>query len=138
MQEKFLISGMSCAACSSGIERALRRLNGVNRADVSLMAETLTIEYDDKAISKKEIFDTVIALGYGIYEYQENALKERAPQPNVLKRRFFISLVFLLPLMYFSMGGMIGLPQPNARISHAIQCVLALAILIINAKFSMS
>lgn len=135
MQEKFSISGMNCAACSSGIERALRRKNGVQRADVSLMAELLTIKYDVNIISKEEICQTVIGLGYGISDYVENVLQERTAQPNLLKKRFLVSLALLVPLMYFCMGGMVGLPQPNVFISHTIQCVLTLIILCINAKF---
>ncbi len=135
MQEKFSISGMSCAACSSGIERTLRRLSGVQRADVSLMGETLEIEYDDNVITREEICQAVISLGYGISKYEPKTLSTRAPQPNILKKRFLFSLSLLVPLMYFSMGGMIGLPQPNAHISHAIQCFLTICILVLNAKF---
>lgn len=135
MQEKFSISGMSCAACSSGIERALRRKNGVQRADVSLMGELLTIEYDASVVSKEDIFQTVMGLGYGISDYAENVLQERVAQPNLLKKRFLASLALLIPLMYFCMGGMISLPQPNAYVSHAIQWVFTLTILFINAKF---
>ena len=108
MKEKFSINGMTCTACSSGIERTLNKLDGVDNAEVSLMAERLTIEYDENKISREEIKRSVIRLGYGIEEYDENALKRRKPQPDKLKKRFLVSLLFLLPLMYFSMGGMLS------------------------------
>ncbi len=135
MKEKFTVSGMSCAACSSGIERVVNRIKGVKRAEVSLMGECMTVEYDDALVTKEDICNAVIGLGYGISDCEENALKERAPQPNTLKKRFFLSLAFLLPLMYFSMGGMIGLPAPNERVSVTLQMLLALALIVIDFKF---
>jgi len=135
MKKKFSVTGMTCAACSAGIERTVRRLNGVVRAEVSLMGESMLVEYDEKVLSDEKIIETVVGLGYGASIYNENALKERKPQPNLLKRRFFLSLLFLLPLMYFSMGGMISLPQPNVKISVTMQMILALAVIVIDFKF---
>ena len=135
MKEKFTVSGMSCAACSAGIERVVRRLKGVSKADVSLMGESMTVEYDETLVKKEDIFSAVIELGYGISDYDENVLQERKPEPNKLKKRFFLSLAFLLPLMYFSMGGMVGLPQPNEKVSVTLQMLLALAVIVIDFKF---
>lgn len=135
MKEKFTITGMTCTACSAGIERAVQKIDGVNQAEVSLMSETMSVEFDETKTGKADIFATVIDLGYGISEYVETPLRTRAPQSNVLKNRFFISLVFLIPLMYFSMGGMIGLPQPSEKVSATIQMLLSLAIMVINYKF---
>ncbi|MBQ8375096.1 MAG: heavy metal translocating P-type ATPase [Clostridia bacterium] len=135
MKEKFSVSGMTCSACSAGIERNVRRLQGVEKADVSLMGECMTVEYNESIVNKSEIFQAVISLGYGISEYDENVLKERKPQPDKLKKRFIFSLAFLLPLMYFSMGGMIGLPQPNEIVSVTLQMIFALAVIIIDFKF---
>ena len=135
MQEKFTVTGMTCSACSAGIERTVQKLQGVNTADVSLMGESMVVEYDEHTLTREQIIQAVEGLGYGIEEYDENVLKEKKPQPNVLKRRFLLSLVFLLPLMYFSMGGMVGLPQPNAIVSATLQMVLALAVIVIDFKF---
>lgn len=135
MKEKFSVTGMTCAACSAGIERTVKKLNGVDRADVSLMGECMTVEYDENILKSEEIIDAVIGLGYGATLFDENALKERKPQPDKLKKRFFLSLVFLIPLMYFSMGGMIGLPQPSAKISATAQMLLALAVIAVDFKF---
>ena len=135
MKEKFTVSGMSCAACSAGIERVVRRLKGVSRADVSLMDECMTVEYDETLSKREDIFNAVIKLGYGISDYDQNVLQERKPEPNKLKKRFFLSLAFLLPLMYFSMGGMVGLPQPSEKVSVTLQMLLALGVIVIDFKF---
>ena len=135
MRDKFSITGMTCSACSAGIERTVSRLNGVERVEVSLMGESMVVEYDDKRLTREEIVQTVIDLGYGASIYNENLLKERKPQPDTLKKRFFISLIFLIPLMYFSMGGMINLPQPNLTISATLQAIFALAVIIVDLKF---
>ena len=135
MKEKFSVTGMTCTACSAGIERTLNRLDGVEKADVSLMGESMVVEYDEAKISHENIIQAVVELGYGATRFNENVLKERKPQPDKLKKRFFLSILFLVPLMYFSMGGMIGLPQPNVKISVIIQAVLALAVIVIDFKF---
>ncbi len=136
MKEKFCVTGMTCSACSAGIERTVNRLNGVKKAEVSLMGESMQVDYDEKTVSREEIIRAVIELGYGASKFNENVFQEKKPQPDKLKKRFLISLVFLLPLMYFSMGHMIGLPQPSDhRISATIQMLLALAVVIVDFKF---
>ena len=122
MKEKFSISGMSCAACSSGIERTINRLDGIKKAEVSLMGESMLVEYDENVISSEKIIQAVVELGYDAEKYDERAITERKAQPDKLKKRFLSSLIFLAPLMYLSMGGMISfLPQPNKIISASIQ-----------------
>ncbi len=135
MEEKFSVTGMTCSACSAGIERAVGKLDGVQKVNVSLMGECMSVEYDEKTTPRDKIIQTVVELGYGAEEYDENVLKAKTPQPNVLKKRFFISLGFLIPLMYFSMGGMIGLPQPNAIFNATAQMLLTVVIITVNFKF---
>lgn len=135
MKEKFNVSGMTCSACSAGIERTLNKKEGVIKAEVYLMSESMTVEYDETKISQGEIVAAVRALGYGARLYDERAAKRQADKTAILKRRFFLSLVFLLPLMYFSMGGMIGLPTPSGKIGAVLQAVLSLVIIAINFKF---
>ncbi len=135
MKEKFSVTGMTCTACSAGIERTLNRIEGIEKAEVSLMAETMTVSFDENLLSSADIIAAVVDLGYGAKVYDERILEEKKPQPNKLKRRFFLSLIFLLPLMYFSMGGMVGFPQPSKPISATVQGILALVTLIINFKF---
>ena len=135
MKEKFTVTGMSCAACSAGIERTLNKTEGVRKAEVSLMGESMVVEYDERKISREKIIQPVVDLGYGAKLFDENVLRERKPQPDLLKKRFFLSLLFTIPLMYFSMGGMIGLPQPNMKISVTVQMILALAVIVVDFKF---
>ena len=135
MKEKFSVGGMTCSACSAGIERTVGRLNGVEKVEVSLMGECMVVEYDAKLLSNEDLIATVENLGYTAAIFNENSLKENKAQPDVLKKRFLKSLLFLIPLMYFSMGGMIKLPQPSLIISAGVQAVLSLIIVIINFKF---
>lgn len=135
MKEIFSVTGMTCTACSAGIERTVKKLKGVDRAEVSLMGERMTVEYDENTLGREEIINAVIGLGYGATLFDENALQERKPQPDKLKKRFFLSLVFLIPLVYFSMGGMIGLPQPNGKVGATLQMLLALAVIVVDFKF---
>ena len=88
MNGKFSVTGMTCSACSAGIERAVKKLEGVRKAEVSLMGEYLTVDYDENLLSKEEIFRTVEGLGYGIGEYNENIFDDKKPQPDKLKKRF--------------------------------------------------
>lgn len=134
-KEKFTVTGMTCSACSSGIERALNKLDGMVEANVSLMGESVTVFYDEVLVDKTKIFQTVTALGYGIDAYQENAKTRDKKAVKALRNRFILSIAFLIPLMYFSMGGMIGLPQPSEKISAILQGIIALGIIIINFKF---
>ncbi len=135
MTEKFSVSGMSCSACSAGIERAVGGLDGVYKVEVSLMGERMTVEYDEKRLKRQDIVACVEELGYGIGEFKEDVFEVKKPQPDKLKRRFLLSIFFLIPLMYFSMGGMVGFPQPNEKISVTVQMLLALAVVIIDFKF---
>lgn len=135
MKVKYTVTGMTCAACSAGIERTLRKMEGIVSAEVSLMGESMQVEYDEAVVSQEEIVSAVVELGYGVKPFDDNLLKKKEPQPQRLKKRFFLSLIFLLPLMYFSMGGMISLPQPNFKIGATIQMLLTLAVIVINFSF---
>ena len=134
MKETFLITGMSCTACSAGIERTIRRLNGVESVEVALLSERMSVCYNEEVLTSEEIIATVVALGYGATIYQQQA-QEKATKKDTLKKRFILSLIFLIPLMYFSMGGMLLLPQPNEKLNAILQALLALAILCINFRF---
>lgn len=65
MKEKFSVTGMTCSACSAGIERTLNKMDGVEEADVSLMGESMNVEYDEKVVSREQIIAAVEDLGYG-------------------------------------------------------------------------
>ncbi len=135
MKQKFSVLGMTCAACSAGIEKTVQKLNGVQSVEVSLMGESMTVSYDESVLTVEKIFEAVQTLGYGITEYNVNVLKQRTPQDDRIKKRFLYSIAILIPLMYCSMGGMIGLPIPSASYNYCIQAVLSLLIIMMNHKF---
>ena len=135
MKTKFSVFGMTCAACSAGIERTVQKIEGVHFVEVSLMGESMTVDFDENVVESKTICRAVEQLGYAIKPYDENVLQAKEPQPDRLKKRFLLSTFFLIPLMYCSMGGMIGLPTPPDSYSYVIQAVLSLVVLILNFKF---
>ena len=135
MREKFSVTGMSCSACSAGIERTLNKTDGVIKVEVSLMGECMIVEYDENKLDAQAIIQKVVELGYGASPYKEILISEKKPQPDRLKRRFLTSLCFLIPLMYFSMGEMIGMPQPAPWLNASIQMLFTLVIIFINYPF---
>ena len=68
MEKQYDITGMTCSACSSGIERSVNRLEGVKCAEVSLVGKSMKVDFDETRLSEEKIFSCVESLGYGIYE----------------------------------------------------------------------
>ena len=154
--EKFLVTGMSCAACSARVEKAVSGVPGVASCSVSLLTNTMGVE---GTATSKEIIDAVIKAGYGASSLDGKASDagqgQEAPRPEaamsediladketpILKRRLVTSLVLLVPLMYVSMGHtMAGFPVPALLDGNPIglalvQMLLAVAIMVINKKF---
>ncbi len=134
MTKKFTVGGMTCVNCSSGIERNIAKLDGVKAVSVSLMEKVMTVDFDENILSTEKIIAVVEKLGYSAEVFGSKKV-DRFADAKKLKRRFFISLLVLAPLMYFSMGHMLSLPVPNNEINFVIQFVLATVILILNRKF---
>lgn len=134
MKQKFFVGGMTCTACSLGIEKALNKTAGVSLADVSLMDKSMLVEYDEKVISAESLMAIVQKLGYRAELYDENLLDKYA-ESKTLRNRFFVSLILLVPLMYFSMGAMLGLPAFDNKINFILQWIFATLIILINFKF---
>ena len=138
-KQKFDVGGMSCAACSSGIEKAVSKIQGVKSVQVSLLEKTMTAEFDESSVSAQKIIATVEKLGYtaAIFGVSVNKYADA----ERLKKRFFLSLIFLIPLMYISMGGMFGAPtfsdisHLGAVIDLVLQFALSTAIIIVNFNF---
>ena len=63
MQQNFKITGMTCAACSAGIRKTVNKMDGVSKADVSLMGECMTVDYDESVVSAEQIVGAVVGLG---------------------------------------------------------------------------
>ncbi len=136
MKQKFSISGMTCAACSSGIERTVKKLKGVESCAVSLMGESMEINYDETVLHEEQIKSAVTSLGYGIYGYGATPQKKKR---LTLAVRFFVSLALLIPEMYLAMGHMISDSiVPHGWWNHAFQIAITLVILVINYQFFVS
>ena len=144
MVQTYAVSGMTCSACSSGIEHTLARLNGVNRVEVSLMGKSMKIDFDENAISEEEIFSAVRGLGYGIGAVQQAFPSGESRADRALFIRFVISAALLVPLMYVSMGHMFGAPLPpsldpsvasNDRWFAIYQLVFAALIIGVNYSY---
>lgn len=138
--EKYNITGMSCAACSSRVENAVSKVNGVTACTVSLLTNSMTVEGN---ADKKDIISAVEKAGYGI---KEALPKNERPQESEFKEskqilmRFIFSLIFLIPLMYITMGHVMwGLPLPflagNYLAIALCEMLLAITVMIINQKF---
>ena len=124
MRQRFKVTGMSCAACSAGVERAVGRLKGVNSVEVSLVAKSMVCDFDENIISEKEIANAVKKAGFKAYpeksaDSSQGADRNAGANPiaetdgfTPMKTRLIVSLIFLVLLMYVSMGHMIGLPVP--------------------------
>ena len=134
MKKKFSVTGMTCAACSSGIERTVKKLHGVETCAVSLMGECMEVVFDENVLSEGDIIAAVKSLGYGAYDFGKAPEKKKA-RVSELFVRFLISIVLLVPLMYFSMGSMVGLPVPSGWLNHGFQLGLTTVILAVNYKF---
>ena len=143
MLRNYTIMGMTCSACSSGIERAVGKMKGVTTCEVSLMAKKLKIEFDETLLSEEDIISAVKQLGYGIFEEGNEPTAKTVSQEKSLFIRFIISVCLLAPLMYVSMGHMIGIPVPyfidpsigNEKWFALYQAVLSAAIIGVNYAY---
>lgn len=143
--KQFNITGMSCAACSARVEKAVNSVEGVKSCSVNLLTNSMNVEGD---ISAEKIIEAVTKAGYGATEKgKDNACsssKETISENkeiSILKNRLIYSIVFLIILMYFSMGhSMFGFPLPSFLINNhiamgLIQLLLTIAVMVINQKF---
>ena len=160
-EEKFNVTGMTCSACSARVEKAVLKLEGINSVTVNLLTNSMKAEFDETVLGTQGIIDAVVKAGYGASPAaaRENAAEgsgrssERkniaAEEIRQMKIRLITSLAFLIPLMYISMGHMIGLPvagflekvmygTENAGVYVFTQFLLLLPILYMNRKFFIS
>lgn len=147
MKERFDVSGMTCASCQANVQKAVEKL-GVDFVNVNLISETMTVSYDDGKISENDIIKAVEKIGYGAKVKNKNNLKENNKtfdEEKIVKNRLIISFIFLIPLMYISMGHMINLPLPHflmgarGSVNFAfLQFLLTLPIVFVNRIFYIS
>lgn len=143
MTKQFAVTGMTCAACSAHVERAVAQLPGVRSAAVNLMLGRLNASYDENQVTSQQIMDAVIRAGYGTREADERDLAPDKQQDEVVRRmgrRLLWSVICLVPLFYISMGHMLGLPVPGVfhenHLTMALtELALVIPILILNRAY---
>ncbi len=144
--EQYTVTGMSCAACSAHVEKAVSKVPGVSGVSVSLLTNSMSVE---GTAASRDIIDAVVHAGYGASlkgaetkaqsGFDEEALKDH--ETPKLKKRLIASIVFLLPLMYVSMGHMMwNWPLPAFMADNHVamglyQLLLTVVIMVINQKF---
>lgn len=138
----FNIKGMSCAACSARVEKAVKELQGADVVSVNLLTNSMHVE---GAATEKEIIDAVVKAGYGAKVKKESNVENSGDDEiKQMKKRLIFSIILLVPLMYLSMGHMMWgwwLPEfisHNHILQGIIQMIITLIILIINKKFFVS
>lgn len=145
VKEKFKVGGMTCAACSARVEKAVSKVSGVKSVAVNLILGEMQVEYGEPA-SEKSIIAAVVGAGYTAKKAVDEKRTSRfLPETKKLLTRLILSLALLVPLMYVSMGSMLGAPLPpflspdKHLLAFALyQAILTLVILIINKKFFIS
>lgn len=142
MKQKYDVRGMSCAACSQAVERAVNKLDGVKSAEVSLMTNSMQVVYDEAKLDASEIMAAVSAAGYAADVAGEKAGRQDAApddEQRSVKWRLIVSFCCLAPLMVLSMGPMLGMPLPyalqNPMVMALSQLLLCLPVAIANSKY---
>ncbi|MCI6190482.1 MAG: cadmium-translocating P-type ATPase [Clostridium sp.] len=149
MNKKFNVIGMTCSACSASVEKAVKKLEGINSVNVNLLTNSMIVDYDEEISNESKIIEAVTSAGYGasVFTKNKDAIKVNdtirvQDEIKEMKKRLIISFIFLIPLMYISMGHMIGLPLPSVlsglenAISYGMtQFLLALVIVYVNRKY---
>lgn len=171
-KENFNVTGMTCSACSARVEKNVAKLDGVEKVTVNLLTNSMQVEYEEAVVSEEKIIDTVVRAGYGASpkgrgvgasgasgqsgtaaspagscgvgkcmpgDSQQNGMEEQLKE---MRFRLWISFAFLIPLMYVSMGHMVGLPLPgflsgaeNAVSFAFTQLLLCLPVIFVNRKY---
>lgn len=149
-KETFDITGMTCSACSSRVHKAVQALDGIGDVSVNLLKNSMTVTFNETAMSEQDIAAAVEKAGYGaiVRKGQTNGEKNKdKPDTTVIelqemKRRLIVSFAFTIPLFYISMGHMLGLPMPsflmgeaNALANAFTQFLLTVPVIFVNFKY---
>ena len=152
-KKHFLVGGMTCSACSSRVEKAISKLPDINSYSVNLLKNSMIVDFDDTKLSVDKIIQAVEKAGYSATLVDENSVnkpqnaqlnKDNTPDKEYhhMKMRLILSLIFVLPLFYISMGHMLGAPLPtilvgteNAMSFALTQFLFTIPIIFINFKY---
>ena len=151
MQEKYNVTGMTCAACQARVQKSVSNLTGVQECNVNLLKNSMVVTYDDKNVNSGQIIAAVEKAGYGASLQQvkgKSAVQAVSPvdtakkEYEAMRRRVIWSFVFTIPLFYISMGHMLGWPLPgvflgteNSMVYALTLFLLVLPVAIINNKY---
>ncbi len=149
MKQTFDVTSMTCSACSAHVEKSVKKLPGVNSVSVNLLQNRMVVEYDEASLDEQKIIRAVESGGYGasVHGASSGAKAQPKPADEPEKRdpvlvRLIQSFALLIPLMYISMGHMLGAPLPSfltgmsGSMNFALaQLFLTLPILYINRVF---
>ena len=161
LKENFDVTGMTCSACSARVEKCVAKLPGTDKVTVNLLTNSMQVEYDETALSERQIIDAVVKAGYGASPKVHGAGNASATAASAgaarasgsanhimeeqlaeMKFRLLVSFGFLIPLMYVSMGHMVGLPLPyflsgveNAVSFALTQLLLCIPVIFVNRKY---
>jgi P-type Cu+ transporter len=145
--EKFDVTGMTCSSCVAHVEKSVRKLDGVKKVNVNLLTNSMTVDFDDNQLEIDSIERSVRSVGYEAHVKNEVTTQAKPvdlaeKEREEMKFRWITSLTFLLPLLYVSMGHMVGMPHfsffhgsENAIIFAFTQFLLTLPIVLINKKY---
>ena len=153
-QERYDVTGMTCAACQAHVQKAVNALPGVRQVSVNLLTNSMTVEYDESDLNSHQIVQAVERAGYGATPRAREGTGKATSGPTetpadrarrqyrAMRRRVIWSFVFAVPLFYLAMGHMMGWPLPgimlgdsNAMIYAFTQFLLLLPILAVNAQY---
>lgn len=150
-EQQFDVGGMTCAACQANVEKCVLKLDGVKNVDVSLLSNSMKVEYDEDKVDEDKISLAVENIGYsasakgkkkeseGFKKEWDDRQKRVQDEQKHAKQRLVYSLILLVPLMLIAMGPMMGIPilagEENAMISSITQLLLATIILFIQNHF---
>ncbi len=119
-KERFDITGMTCSACSSRIDKAVAALDGVNKVSVNLLKNSMSVSFDSTITNEKAIITAVKKAGYGAIVHgisvpaNQSITNTAAEEKKAMVIRLVVSILFTIPILYISMGHMAKLPLPNA------------------------
>lgn len=137
-----LIEGMSCAACSRGVERSVSKVNGVLGVTVNLTTNSAAVIYENKQCELSDIEAAVVRAGFKVVKNKDTANENAAKNEKMSKVNLIIALIFSIPLFVISMGHMVGIslpdaisPDSNPVVFALVQLVLVIPVLIAGRKF---
>lgn len=145
-EEVFVIDGMTCAACAVTVENAVNKIDHVDSAVVNLTTEKMTVRYNSDLVSEEEIEKAVADAGYGASVFDPATAKSQSERQSEATQnmwhKFLLSALFAVPLLYLSMGSMMGLWVPDvvSMDSHllvfaSVQLVLTLPVMYFGRRF---